>query len=874
MKHLVTFISALAIAGALSGQHLVTGNSDVIGLTGWPYYCQMVEAGPNNFYWIGGTYHTSVDHPLLDGVDGEFANIYFIRYNEKGDHQYANYIRGSYIPNNAFSFDGGITLAGSAFENVQTNTGVVIPINEGYEIEFLARYNDRCQFENIVSIWYPAPSQSVNSTFQMDKSTGDLYVAGTSNHPLSVAGHGEIGADLQEYLYVLRYDRNLALSGVFTAGMEPEGEYGYYRNITVVPDQMGNVIITGVYEGDRAPVIGATTLTGMMMEMDGLFAFKLDKDFTLEWVQEGNLGGMDYYYTSQIYKGLPLRSGDVIMTGVTTTGYFKLGGVEISFKNGDGYSNQIAFSMAQDGSVRWIRPLQNMAETYQIGKKGTLSVPRKREIESEQFSEYIDWDAIQWNDEILYLTSGFMSDSFRVAGKFLDKPYYNGIFVAALDINSGDELWGYALSSSNMNIHGFDVDGSGNVSLMGTTDYLKDLDGVGTDSVPGTRPIFHLGLKYDGTLLWYNNASLPSGGYGAYGADLQVLRDGEVFSSMYKSVADPLLIGGQLITSQDSYTAVLASLDVNNELGGTLLTKAGLPVFPGQVIAYLSTASGAYPVANTVDVNDDGVFLFEGLYPGDYIMMATPDKIQYPDGIPTYSGGAISWDEAKEVVIEAETKFKSLYINLSEIPRLTEADGSGQMSGNVSYADEFDTRSFKGTKGEPVTKTSVILVRKKTQQKSTLEEDIVAYVETDDLGNYVFDNVPDGTYTLIVDVPGLPMIQTYEVEILANKIVSGLDFFLRKKGIDTSGTVDIKTVSMGKFTLFPNPGSGLLNIECTASRDYTVQVYNMVGNLVESREFPSAAGLLYMDISELHTGMYLIKIEGDHGVETVKYLKK
>jgi len=871
---------ALGFTLSVSGQqpttgHLVTGNSDVIGLTGWPYFCQMIEAGPNNFYWIGGTYNTSVDHPLLDGVNGDFTHIYFIRYDENGDHQYANYLRGSYAPINAFSMDGGITVAGSAYDNVETNTGVVIPINEGYEIEFLAKYNEKCQFENIVSIWYPAPSQSVNSIVQMDKSTGDLYVAGTSNHPLSVAGHGEIGTDLPDYLYVLRYDRNLALTGVFTAGMELVGEYGYYQNITAIPDQKGNVVITGIYEGDRAPIIGTNTLTSMKMEMHGLFAFKLDNRFKVEWVQEGNLGGMDYNYESQIYKGLSLKSGDLIMTGATSTGYFKLGGVEISFKNGQGYSNQFAFRMAPDGKVRWIRPLQNMAEAYQIGKKGTHSVPREREVQSEQFREYIDWDAIQWNDEILYMTSGFMSDSFRVAGKILDKPHNKGIFVAALDINSGDELWGYALSSYNASIHGFDVDGSGNVSLMGTTDYLKELDGVGADSIPGTQPIFQLGLKYDGSLLWYNNAYPQGGGYGIFGADLQVLRDGEVFSSMYKSVTTPILIGGQLLTSPDSYTAVLAALDVNNELGGTLLTKAGVPVYPGQVKAYMSTATGAYPVANTVDVNEDGVFLFEGLYPGDYIMMATPDMIKYPNGMPTYSGGAISWDEAKEVVIEAETKFKSLYINLSEIPRLTEADGSGQMSGNVSYVDEFTAKGFKGTKGKPVTKTSVILRRKlQAVKKSTLEEDIIAYVETDDMGDYVFDNVPDGTYALIVDVPGLPMIQTYEVEILANKIVSGLDFFVKKKGIDTSETVDTKTVTVDRFSVFPNPGGGLLNIECTASGDYIVQVYNMVGNLVESREYLSAAGLLHMDISELQTGMYLIKIKGDQGVETVKYLKK
>ena len=87
------------------------------------------------------------------------------------------------------------------------------------------------------------------------------------------------------------------------------------------------------------------------MEMQGLFAFKLDNGFKVEWVQEGNLGGNDYNYMSQIYKGLPLKRGDLIMTGATSTGFFKLGDVEINFNKGEGYSNQFAYRLAPDGTV-------------------------------------------------------------------------------------------------------------------------------------------------------------------------------------------------------------------------------------------------------------------------------------------------------------------------------------------------------------------------------------------------------------------------------------------------------------------------------------------------------------------------------------------
>ncbi len=55
-----------------------------------------------------------------------------------------------------------------------------------------------------------------------------------------------------------------------------------------------------------------------------------------------------------------------------------------------------------------------------------------------------------------------------------------GIFVAALDMRCGEEKWGYSLSSDMTDLHGFDLDGSGNVSLMGRTGSVQEYEGFGT----------------------------------------------------------------------------------------------------------------------------------------------------------------------------------------------------------------------------------------------------------------------------------------------------------------------------------------------------------------------------------------------------------
>jgi len=874
MKKYITIILTLSLTPwlPLAGQGLVTGNADVVGLTGYPYYSQFIESGPESFFWLSGSYLSSVDHPMLGEVNNDFLFTYFIKYDKEGNPLYSNYIQGTCYPIGAFSYNGGLTIMAQAYADVTTNTGAVVPLNLASETEFLARYDERGQFLKIAPIWDLGGNQNVNSTVQMDKGNGSVFVSGISNEPLNVFGHGVIGSDLGHFLYVLKFDSNLNLAEVFTAGMETGGEYGYYQNYPVlIPDHRGGVIVTGTWEGDLSPVIGENALTGVGFDSQGVYAFKLGPSFDILWVRDGTLRGFDYDGNSMLFKGFPMSNGDMIFTGVTTTGHFSLGEAEVDFAGGSGYQNQFAFRVDPEGKVKWIRPLYNMAEAYYEGKKSASSASRPRDVQSDQFRESLDWDAIQWNEEILYMTGYFLNDSLVVAGRRLDKPFFNGIFVTATDANTGEELWGYAISSSYVGLHGFDLDAGGNVALMGTTNYLKNYEFKGLDSTSSSSPVFHLGLSYEGQPLWRNNAVMLGQGYGGYGTDLLVLRDGEVFSSLSKYLPDPMEVGGTTLSSNLNYSAMVVALDVGNVLGGTLLTSESMPVTSGQLKAYKRTASGAYPMVDSIAVAGDGTYEFAGLYPGKYILLATPGE-GYAGSVPTYSGGAVAWDEAKMVDIEADTRFRSQYINLAWLPPLTSEDGSGQMGGNVSYEDE--PVLGKGTLGKPATKTSVVLKRRAAQQqKSAMEDDVVAYVETDDQGNYVFEHVPDGDYVLHVDIAGLPMVQTYDVVIVGNEIVYGLDFVVKKDGIEATNPVAVEETVKRPFAVYPNPASHLLSIDFPDVGAYQLRVYNSGGALILYRDLPLVSGTVMLDVSSWSRGVYLVEIESETGRETVKFLR-
>ena len=852
---LLAFLSVLSLFGQTPG--LVTKKSDIIDLTSYPYTPLLVESGPEAFFWIGSSYEgTSVSHEMLPDVTNDHSNIYFIKYDKDMSPLGSAFIRGSHSTPEVFAFEGGLTVVSDASKDIEAN-GNVLSLNSANYIEYIVKYNDLCQFERMVSIWDLEPSQYPYSKSMMDRNTGMLFVVGKANQPFNLRNHGIIGKDMDEYFYVLSYDQNLSLTGVFTAGMEVGGEYGNYKNLEIFPDGIGGVIITGSWEGDQSPIIDSEILDGSA-DSDGIFAVKLDQDLKKEWVLQGSLNAQDFYASSGISKGLALKNGDLVMLGTTTTGHFSLGDVEIDFEDGDGYSNMFVFRVSSEGNMQWVRPIKNMLDAY-YGKKGT---------KSEEFTSTINMDMIKWKEDVLYLCGEFSDVQLEVAGRPLVNEFGEGAFVAALDMKTGVDMWGYSLSSTSTELCGFDLDGGGNVALMGKTGSAQQFEGLGT-TTGESELVFHLGLDFRGIPLWLNNALLDPVGFSLYGADLEVLRNGEIFSTYTKNVIDPLLIGGVTITSKDPYSTILVKLGANTELGGRIYDKSGATVFPGIVKAYKATLKGAYPIVQTVDIDDSGRYMFEGLYPGSYRLLAIPDLKYYPDGMPTYAGGAVSWAGAQNLNIGSSERTSILDITLSELPKLTESDGSGQLSGNVSYADDFLAKS---TMARPAKKTAVILKRK-ASSKGTNEDDIVAYLDTDEQGNYIFENVPDGGYDMLVDVPGLPMNGNYDVDVVDNTIVSELDFIIETDGISIPGTTTVKLVEMDGLAIYPNPGNGIMHIQLEYQGDYVVQVFNTVGMLVDRRDFFSAVGVVDLELSYLETGIYLIKIEGENLSTTVKYIK-
>jgi len=77
------------------------------------------------------------------------------------------------------------------------------------------------------------------------------------------------------------------------------------------------------------------------------------------------------------------------------------------------------------------------------------------------------------------------------------------------------------------------------------------------------------------------------------------------------------------------------------------------------------------------------------------------------------------------------------------------------------------------------------------------------------------------------------------------------------------------------FIAFPNPTDGVLNMRAGVSGNYTLNIINMVGQVVRTEQLNITAGqLATTNLSDLQAGVYLLSVEGEGLRETIKLTLK
>ena len=279
----------------------------------------------------------------------------------------------------------------------------------------------------------------------------------------------------------------------------------------------------------------------------------------------------------------------------------------------------------------------------------------------------------------------------------------------------------------------------------------------------------------------------------------------------------------------------------------------------------------------TTTLDGSGNYAFPPIPHGNYYLSVEPDTLLFPNALITYLG-----DQTRsELSNTLGHGCLSPTIASLNVQQLLGGTGTGRISGEVVEWNGFGNRYNGPTNqimvpGGPLKGIDVKLGRNPGGG-------IQARTSTNDFGKYNFDNLPDGSYSVYVDIPGLPMDSFYVVNVISDS-TSNLIYYADSNSVYPTlpiavGIKDYKTQQLG-MGIHPNPATNYTTIlfeTISVNSTTQIKVFDVTGKMAMSlnlTNLPKGKHEYHLNFAnqQLQSGIYFIELMNEKGKQTKKLI--
>jgi hypothetical protein len=381
--------------------------------------------------------------------------------------------------------------------------------------------------------------------------------------------------------------------------------------------------------------------------------------------------------------------------------------------------------------------------------------------------------------------------------------------------------------------------------------------GIPVDELVAAGTGFTLKVPVGGTANQYqwkrNNTSVS----GATSNQYEITSIGRANSGTYTlEISNTLVPGVTLRSSPQKVTAVA-------DLSGKLSIDANTPVAKGKMtLLKIKPVGLGYDTTRIQDLKPDGTYSMPKVVLDDYILLGQADTITYKGFFPTYYNGSVFWEEADTIRLNANRN--DLSYAVAALPAV-KPKGVGELRG--TFENEIAGGRVEG-RGR-VSGASVTVRRQQNAgrpSRKMAEDEIVAFLYTNDEGRFVFEELEEGFYLLNIQYPGVPMDTK-------SNLVTTIGPASRKQNIQEvtalaiGGKIEVKRkVIVGvseevqaTVQIYPNPVSTDLYIDLLKGSGVgEMKMFDGSGKEILSQHLKE--GKSTFDLSTLSSGIYILKI--------------
>jgi len=660
---------------------------------------------------------------------------------------------------------------------------------------------------------------------------GNVYCTGNFTADTLFAGKEYVvGEDPGTFIYVARFSPLGTTDWIRTCNFEMGAGYTqiYSRFMSLA---LNGILIAGDLIGERDYYFDAGILSGDTSLSAYVAKVSYTGDFV--WAKRFDGGLTDFA------DGLATdNTGNAYLTGISNS--FLLTAEPYSLTNFSGKHNLFVSKIGPEGEILWLKSIDIQLTAYNNpGRNSFLQTDILGNI------------TLVTN----YMGASVLSNVFTRPNA---KEGTRDLLAVRLDNIDGSIRWVHTGNSINDDwISSVAFDRFGSTYILGEiiTDMVYDTI-IFTDAI-GKGGFYLIKISYTGEIT-YGRANLNEGAGMLYGQKITADPFGNLYLQGNYSGTDNRLddipvvsvrMAG-LFTSKFSYAT---------DITGRVINADGTPMPEGMVKVFGYTRFQRSPLSDSTLINASGEYLLKNIPFGRYIIYAIPGTSSNPDAVPTYYPSGSNWQDAEQLLIFSVEPKTHIDIQLKEIPQNT---GTSTLGGLVFESDT--TSVFKSTnavQAKPVKKANVVLIG-----KTKAWDNVIDYTETDDYGNFSFLNIPDGNYTIIVDIPGMPHSSYYDVSVSGGQLIMNLDHLVGEEEISalygTSVIPDAEEIPED-IVVFPNPCTGILFIHNTYRNPESLQaeIFNLSGALMVKKSLNPKTRINTLDTSILQKGVYLLRIQ-------------
>ncbi len=305
------------------------------------------------------------------------------------------------------------------------------------------------------------------------------------------------------------------------------------------------------------------------------------------------------------------------------------------------------------------------------------------------------------------------------------------------------------------------------------------------------------------------------------------------------------------------------------DISGRMLISASTPAQEGTMDLFRITSSGAYDITKNITINNDGTYLFEKVVLDNYLVLCNPSTTLYPLAIPTYYANTIFWEEATAVAVQADISALDITAQFvaSNIPV-----GAGSLSGFLEEDDGTGrTEKTKRVGGAGVTARKI----ESTGRGQETIYTVVAYVETNEEGEFSIPELANGNYRLNIQYPGYPMDETSFLEFtisatnpLAKDVQVAAAVVNNKITVREVVITGIFETADYQVNVYPNPAVESITVNFAGeSTTRELILLDAMGKALKTQAATEVEDTMHL--SELPSGTYLLQVKDKNAVKKI-----